>query len=536
MCRARPGSTPDRALPRPARHAPAAPGYVATMAQADVTRTRPAGTFLGHPRGLATLFLAEMWERFSFYGMRAILVLYLVAAPTEGGLGMAATTAATLYGVYNAMVYMAALPGGWLADRVIGARRAVLVGGAVIAAGHFSLAVPTGATFVLGLVLIVAGTGLLKPNMSQLVGDLYAGDDARRDSGFSLFYMGVNLGAFGAPLLVGWLGESVNWHLGFSAAGVGMLFGLAQYVRGARYLGDAGLAPARPADAATRSRVLRRALLWLGVAAAALAVDVAVGAFGLGHVLNALTAVIVVVPVVYFAVILRDPRLSAAERGRVRPYVWLFLAAAVFWMIYDQAGSVLSVFAAAKTNRDLGFWTVPASWFQSVNPVMILLLAPVFAWLWIRWGSRQPGAAAKFAFGLVGVGLSFGLMALAARAAEGPGLVSPLWLVGVFLVQTIAELTLSPVGLSVTTRMAPAAFAGQLLGLWFLAVAVGDAAGGQAAKLLPSLGQQLYFTVLGALAVLVGIGLALGGRRLVGDADRTGNEEVRTEPEPVGAD
>lgn len=504
------------------RYAGPAGGYVSVMADIQ-TRQAAAGDtgpdprprrFLGHPRGLATLFLAEMWERFSFYGMRAILVLYLVAAPADGGLGLAATTAAALYGVYNAMVYMAALPGGWLADRVLGARRAVLVGGAVIACGHYTLAIPARPAFVAGLGLIVVGTGLLKPNMSQLVGYLYADDDARRDAGFSLFYVGVNLGAFLAPLVVGYLGEQVNWHVGFAAAGVGMTFGLVQYVLGGRYLGDVGQRPERPADPATRARVLRRAGLWLGLAAAAVLIDIGLGTFVLDHLLTALTVTIVLVPIGYFAAMLRDRRLDDLERRRLQAYVWLFLAAAVFWMIYDQAGSVLNVFAEQDVDRHAGAFQVPASWFQSINPVLILALAPAFAWLWIRWGTRQPAVGSKFAAGLAGIGLSFVLMAFAAAAAQGPGLISPWWLVGVYLVQTVAELTLSPVGLSVTTRLAPAAFASQLLGLWFLATAVGDAAGGQLARLQPALGQPVYFGTLGVLAVLVGVALRAGTRPL----------------------
>jgi POT family proton-dependent oligopeptide transporter len=484
------------------------------------TTAEASGGFFGHPWGLATLFGAEMWERFSFYGLRALLVLYLTAGTAEGGLNWHESTAVAFYGVYIALVYMLALPGGWVADRLLGGRRAVLVGGGVIATGHYLMAIPVTATFFAGLACVVIGTGLLKPNISALVGKLYGDADEKRDAAFSLFYVGINLGAFAAPLVVSTVGEKVNWHLGFGAAGVGMTLGLVMYVAGRRTLRGVGEEPPNPADRATVARVLRWTALGAAVAAVLLAADAALGTLTMNHVVNALTVVIVCVPIVYFTAMLRSPRVTPTERVHVRAYLFLFLSSAVFWMIYDQAGSVLNLFAEKEVDRSVLGWTVPVGWFQSVNPVLIFIFAPLYAWMWVRLGPRAPRTSVKFSVGLVGIGSSFLLMALAARAAEGPGRINPFWLVAVYLVQTLSELTLSPVGLSVTTRLAPAAFTGQMLGLWFLAVAVGDAAGGQVARLRAQVGSVPYFLTLGVLAILVGFAL-YGARRhlnrLLGD-------------------
>ncbi|MEV4657347.1 peptide MFS transporter [Micromonospora sp. NPDC049301] len=479
-----------------------------------VERSVPTGrTFFGHPRALATLFLTEMWERFSFYGMRAILVLYLTAEAADDGLGLSESSANAVYGTYNAMVYLMALPGGWVADRLIGARRSVLWGGVVIAAGHYVMAVPTRWSVFAGMTLIVLGTGLLKPNISTMVGALYDRDSPRRDAGFSIFYMGINLGAFIAPLITGLLGEKINWHLGFAVAAVGMTFGVIQYVLGRRNLGDAGDRPADPLLGADRRRALTRA----GVAVAALVVIVAVlalvGLFTLNTVVNLLTAVTVLVTIGYFTRIMTDRELSATERSRMKAYLWLFVFAAAFWLIYDQAGSVLNIFAAERTDRDVAGFTFPASWLQSVNPILVIIGAPLFALLWLRVGNRV-STPVKFAVGLVLNGLSFVLMAAAAQAAVGGDLVSPWWLVAVFAVQVAGELSLSPVGLSATTKLAPVKYASQMLGLWFLATAVGDAIGGQVARLADAWSESTYFLTFGLASVAFGLGAVMFARHI----------------------
>ncbi|SCG54632.1 peptide MFS transporter [Micromonospora halophytica] len=481
---------------------------------APVDARRPGQkTFLGHPRALSTLFLTEMWERFSFYGMRAILVLYLTAAIADDGLGLRESTASAVYGTYNAMVYLMALPGGWIADRLLGARRSVLAGGVVIAVGHYVMAIPTRWSVFAGMALIVLGTGLLKPNISTMVGDLYDRDSPRRDAGFSIFYMGINLGAFIAPLVCGFLGEKINWHLGFGAAAIGMTFGVLQYVLGRRHLGDAGARPADPLLGADRRRALRRIGLGTLALALVLAGLAVAGLFTVNSVVNLLTVATVVITVGYFARILTDREISGTERLRMKAYLWLFVFAASFWLIYDQAGSVLNIFAADNTDRDVLGFTFPASWLQSVNPILIIIGAPLAAWLWLRLGHRV-STPVKFAVGLVLNGLSFVLMAAAAQAAVGGDLVSPWWLIAVYAIQVAGELSLSPVGLSATTKLAPVKYASQMMGLWFLATAVGDAIGGQVARLAETWPEPTYFLTFGLASVVLGLGAMMAGRHV----------------------
>ncbi|MFD8482743.1 peptide MFS transporter [Kitasatospora sp. NPDC059673] len=490
-------------------------------------RSSPTGgrTFLGHPRGLATLFMTETWERFSFYGMRALLVVYMSTKAAEGGLGMQVATATAVYSVYNAMVYLLALPGGWIADRLLGARRTVALGGGIIMVGHFLLAVPSKAAFFGGLVFIAVGSGLLKANISTMVGHLYDGpNDPRRDGGFTIFYMGINLGAFLAPLVIGTVGQEVNWHLGFALAGVGMALGLIQYLVGSRHLSPTSSVVTSPIGAAERRAVLRKAGLWLAVAAVFYGVVAGTGHFTVSWAIWPLSLAGIAVPVLVFARIRRDKELTGEERSRMSGYLWFFAAAAVFWMIYDQSGSTLSVFAERNTAGTLFGFSFPSSWFQSLNPLYIMALAPVFAWLWNYAAARRrnPSTTAKFAFGLLMIGLSFLVMMLAMAAASGGVKVTPLWLAVVYLIQTTGELTLSPVGLSVTTKLAPAKYASQMMGIWFLAVTAGDCVAALAQLLLGDnvVGSTWYFAVQGLLAIAAGLGLfAARGRigRLMGD-------------------
>lgn len=459
--------------------------------------------------------MTEMWERFSYYGMRGILVLFLSASVLEGGLGLSGGTAKALVGVYMASVYLVALPGGWIADRLLGSRRCVLVGGLIIMTGHVCLAVPAGAAFVYaGLALIVVGTGLLKPNISTLVGHLYRGDeDARRDAGFSLFYMGINVGALLAPAIAGTLGQDVGWHFGFGAAAVGMALGLAQYTFGPRPPGDG--APPHRLSPEERRRITRHVAQGAAGLIAVVVIAAVAGVFTLDNVTWALTVVTILVAAGYFAFMFYGSHdITPQERVRLRAYAWLFVAASIFQMIYDQAATELSVFAHDKTDLSVGGWDMPSSWLMSVNPVMVLLLAPVLAGLWVRLGDRV-STALKFAIGLALAGASFLLMAAAATAASGGTRVSVLWLLGTYLMQTIGELSLYPVGLSVTVKLAPAGFAGQMMGLWFLATAVGDAVGGQVTRLSGTvLSQPLYFMSLGLLAIAAAVVLMMFTRPL----------------------
>ncbi len=426
-----------------------------------MTQQADRGWF-GHPSGLSTLFFTEMWERFSYYGMRAFLILYMTTAAANGGLGFEVARAGAVYGNYTGSVWLAAIFGGIVADRWLGAYRGVLYGGILIALGHFTLAFAALPTFYAGLTFIVLGTGLLKPNATSMVGMLYDAQDARRDAGFSLFYMGINLGAFLGPFVAGGLAEKVNWHLGFACAGVGMTFGLIQYV-----LGRDRLRPAAEQGGATASRAATSA----GPA----------------------------------------PRagFTAEEWGRIGAVFVFFVFAALFWAAYEQAASTLNLFTREHADRTVVGWQVPASWFLSIQALFVIVLSPVFAWLWIRLGPRQPSTPLKFAFGLLFVGLSFILLLPAgAMAQRGAGvLVSALWLVAAYFLQVVGELCLSPVGNSVVTKLAPTRIVGMMMGVWFLSIAAGNKLAGWIAGFSATVP---FTTLFGAVAgVTIGAALVL---------------------------
>ncbi|MDX3578617.1 MULTISPECIES: oligopeptide:H+ symporter [unclassified Streptomyces] len=458
-------------------------------------------TFFGHPRGLATLFMTEMWERFSYYGMRALLPLYLVA---PGGLHLSAATATAIYSVYLSLVYLLTLPGGWFADRVLGPRRTVAVAGAIIMLGHLTLALPNAGTFYAGLGLVAIGSGLLKANISTMVGHLYDGpDDPRRDGGFTLFYIGINLGAFAAPLIIGTIGENVSWHLGFALAALGMGLGLTQFLLGGRHLSTRSDVVPTPLSAQEKAATLRKAAFWAAVAIVFYAVVGVSGVYTLNWLLVPITVAGLVIPVLVIARMKRDKELDRAEQSKLTAYVWFFVAAAVFWMIYDQGGSTLSLFAESSAKNSVFGWDFPVSWYQSVNPVLIMALAPLFAWAWLALARRgkEPSTATKFAMGLVLVGASFFLFLAPLAIAEGGHKAAALWLAAIYFVQTVGELTLSPVGLSVTTKMAPAKYASQMMGVWFLAVTAGDATTG----LLSIAGVDLNKTGIVALQAVLAV-------------------------------
>ncbi|MEU6406088.1 oligopeptide:H+ symporter [Streptomyces sp. NPDC046985] len=458
-------------------------------------------TFFGHPRGLATLFMTEMWERFSYYGMKALLPLYLVA---PGGLHMNAAAATAIYSVYLSLVYLLALPGGWFADRVLGPRKTVAVAGSVIVLGHLTLALPWSGSFFAGLGLVAVGSGLLKANISTMVGHLYKGvDDPRRDGGFTIFYIGINLGAFIAPLVIGTVGESVNWHIGFAIAAFGMALGLAQFLLGSRHLDAESSVVPTPLSAQEKTRVLRKSALWAVVAAVFYAVVGFSGHYTLNWLLIPITVAGLLIPVMVIVRIKRDKDLDRTEQSKMTAYIWFFVAAAVFWMIYDQGGSTMSLFADESAKNSVFGWAFPVSWYQSVNPIMIMALAPVFAWMWLALARRgkEPSTAVKFAMGLVLIGASFFLFLAPLAIADGGHKAAALWLVAIYFVQTVGELTLSPVGLSITTKMAPVKYASQMMGVWFLAVTAGDATTG----LLSIAGVDLNKTGIVALEAFVAV-------------------------------
>ncbi|MEU2287420.1 oligopeptide:H+ symporter [Streptomyces sp. NPDC013178] len=462
-------------------------------------------TFFGHPRGLATLFMTEMWERFSYYGMRALLPLYLVA---PGGLHLSAGTATAIYSVYVSLVYLLAMPGGWFGDRVWGPRKTVAVAGAVIMLGHLTLALPSSGTFYAGLGLVAIGSGLLKANISTMVGHLYDGpDDPRRDGGFTVFYMGINLGAFAAPLVIGTIGENVNWHVGFALAALGMALGLAQFLIGSRHLAERSSVVPKPLSAEEKTSTLRKAAIWAGLAVVAYAAVGISGHYTLNWILVPLTLLGVIIPTLVLVRIKRDRELDRSEQKSMSAYIWFFVAAAVFWMIYDQGGSTLSIFADSSAENSVFGWDFPVSWYQSVNPVLIMALAPVFAWFWLALNRRdkEPSTIVKFASGLVLVGASFFLFLAPLSIAEGGHKAAAMWLVAIYFVQTVGELLLSPVGLSVTTKMAPAKYASQMMGVWFLAVTAGDATTGLLSIAGVDLNKTGVVALEATLAIVAGV-------------------------------
>ena len=504
-----------------------------------MTATQADTSFFGHPRGLSTLFFSEMWERFSYYGMRGFLIFYMTAAVSAGGMGLDTATAAAIYGTYTSLVYLMSVPGGWLADRVLGQRKAVLYGGVLIAAGHYTLAVPIDGSFYLGLVLIVLGTGLLKPNISVIVGQLYGPQDVRRDAGFSIFYMGINLGAFLGPLLTGYLAQDEGframlsgwgmdpnsaWHWAFGAAGVGMTLGLIQYVVMGRWMGSAGLTPGGATTPELAAKYKGQAIRYAGGAAAIL---VAVGLLAMAGVIS-LTPTLVrdvtgysllVITVVFFATLFLDRSWTSQERGRLWVIFVFFVCAAIFWSVFEQAGSTLNLFADRSTRNEILGFDFPSSWFQSLNALFIIIFAPMFAWLWLTLGSRQPSAPVKFSLGLIGVGLGFLIIVPAAGLASGGALVSPMWLVMVYLVHTYAELCLSPVGLSSMTKLAPARVVGSMMGVWFLGASVGNFMAGQLAAFYEEMPLERLFMAISILPIVAGVVvLALSQRfkRLMG--------------------
>jgi POT family proton-dependent oligopeptide transporter len=460
--------------------------------------------FFGHPRGLANLFGVELWERFSFYGMLGILPLYLYYEVSRGGLGMVKGTAVSIVGAYGGLVYLSAVLGAWVADRVLGSERTLFYSAILIMIGHISLALLPGfAGIGVGLVCVAIGSGGLKSSATTIVGTLYAENDERRDAGFTIFYMGVNLGAFVGPLLTGLAQREVNFHLGFGLAAIGMAAGLVQYTLGRKNLGDeAGIVP-NPLPASRRLLVVGTAV----IAIAAIVVLVQTGVITPENLSDRTVAIICVAAVAYFAVILTSNKITTVERSRVFSFIPMFIASAVFFSLYQQQFTVITIYTDERLNRNIFGWEMPVSWVNSVNPVFIVLLAPVIAAVWFKLGSRQPSSPIKFAVGTGLIGLGFLLfLPLSGGGANSTPLLA---MIGILFVITIAELLLSPVGLSLSTKLAPKAFRSQMVALNFLSVALGTALSGSLAKYYSPADETSYFGVVGGAAIVIGFLLAL---------------------------
>lgn len=529
--------------------------------------------FFGHPRGLSTLFFTELWERFSYYGMRALLVLFMTAEAVGNnpGLGYSVGEAAAIYGIYTFFVYVLSLPGGWVADNIWGQKKAVFVGGCIIAAGHFSMAIPTTTFFFIGLALIVVGTGLLKPNVSSIVGDIYPEGGARRDAGFSIFYMGINFGAILGPLLCGLLGEGYNWHYGFSLAGIGMVFGLISYKIGDKYLEGAGDLNTGEPESVIKSRgrkfytvssVLAAIIVLFGFLVSTGTVDVA-----LESLAQNLGIVAVIITLGFFVYIIGFGGHNSEEKKRLWVIFWLFILAALFWSGFEQAGSSLNLFAADLTNRAAGpsnffsgfgtiimtlvlavpigyynykavnrddlwsvakiamvlssigllvffywiftkigeGWIIPASTLQLINPTFIVIFAPIFGimWTWLASRNQNPSIPVKFGLGLLGLAAGFFVLAWGSANASADNLVSPAWLIVTYFLHTAGELCLSPVGLSSMTKLAPKNRVSQMMGIWFVATALGNLMAGLVAGQLETMAPSGLFQTV---AIIIGGG------------------------------
>jgi proton-dependent oligopeptide transporter, POT family len=459
--------------------------------------------FFGHPRGLSTLFFTEMWERFSYYGIRALLILYMTATAEQHGLGLSVAIAGAIYGLYTSCAYIFALPSGWIADRFIGHQNAVLVGGLLIAAGNFGLMVPSMGVFVVSLLLMAIGTSFLKTSCTTVVGFLYGEQDQRRDSGFTLYYVGINIGAGLAPIICGYIGQKVNYTYAFGLAGLFMLLGLTQFMFTRKYLHGAGAAAAVPATPSDRNILTGGSVVLLGSLAALYLLNVGVEAIADGFLLLLVGAVVVT-----FAALAFSKDFTVTERNRIYVILVLFVASAMFWAIFEQAGSTLNLFADRSTRNEVFGMTFPSTWFQSLNSIMIYILAPTLAWVWLKLKDKNPSPVTKFSLGLLGAGGGFLVMMLAAQAA-GAGKVSPMWLFTVYLFHTLAELCLSPVGLSAITKLAPARIAGLTMGVWFLSISVGNFLAGRMASFYESMPLDKLVGYAGWTGVAFGVILLL---------------------------
>ncbi|UQD51164.1 MFS transporter [Bacillus methanolicus] len=480
---------------------------MSTKNKDKIIESVPQKGFFGHPKGLSTLFFTEFWERFSYYGMRAILLYYMYYEISKGGLGMDEATAASIMAIYGSLVYMSGIIGGWVADRLLGTTKTVFYGGILIMFGHIVLSLPGSITALfISMGLIIIGTGLLKPNVSTVVGELYSDKDPRRDSGFSIFYMGINLGAFLSPLIVGTVGQKYNFHLGFSLAAIGMFLGLIVFVlTKKKNLGLAGTYVPNPLTKEERKSVFAK----IGIGAFMIvilgAITIPTGFLTIDRFTLLVSILGIVIPTLYFIFMYRSPKTTEVERSRLIAYIPLFIASIIFWAVQEQGSIILATYADKRTQLHFAGLEIQSSWFQSLNPLFIIFLAPVFAWIWVKMGKRQPTTTQKFAFGLLFAGLSFLVMIIPAYVNGTETLVNPLWLVLSFFLVVLGELCLSPVGLSTTTKLAPAAFSAQTMSLWFLSSASAQAINAQIVRLYSPETEIVYFGVIGAVSVIFGV-------------------------------
>ncbi|MCW1928407.1 peptide MFS transporter [Bhargavaea beijingensis] len=486
------------------------------LSHREIVESVPQKGFFGHPKGLFTLFFTEFWERFSYYGMRAILVFYMYYEVSEGGLGLSEPLALSIMSIYGSLVYMSGIIGGWLADRVFGTSKAVFYGGVLIMFGHIALAIPGNiALFFISMVLIVIGTGLLKPNVSSVVGEIYPKDDHRLDAGFSIFYMGINLGGFIAPLIVGELMKT-SFHLGFAVAAVGMFVGLVMFViTKKKNLGLAGTQVPNPLSPKEKKNWIKYTIIGLLVIAAVLAVMIPQGWVTIDGVIALVGVLGILIPTIYFVVMYRSPKTTPTEQSRLIAYIPLFIASVMFWAIQEQGSTILARYADKRTDLNAFGFEISPAWFQSLNPMFIIVLAPVFAWMWTRLGDRNPSIPRKFSFGLLFAGLSFLVILVPGMLGGGDALVNPMWLVLSYFLVVLGELCLSPVGLAATTRLAPAAFSAQTMSLWFLSNAAAQAINAQIVKLNTPETETLYFGIIGGLSIVLGIILFLVAPKIV---------------------
>lgn len=459
----------------------------------------------GHPAGLWNLAGIEMWERFSFYGMQAILAFYLYYKVSDGGLGLSEAAATSIVGAYGGLVYLSAILGAWIADRLLGSERTLTAGAVLIMFGHIALAVVPGLIGVgIGLVCVAIGSGTLKATTSSVLGAMYSKGDDRRDAGFSIYYMGVNLGAFVGPLLTGWLWGMKGFHWGFGAAAIGMAIGLAQYLGlRRRTIGDVGKEPSNPLPANKRLPYVIGAV----VVVALVVVAALTGLLAAERLSTIVTVLTILAAVALFSVILSSKEITADERSRVISFIPMFVASATFWSLFQQQFTVIALYADKRLDRNLFGFEISPAWVNSINPVFIIIFAGVFAAMWTKLGPRQPSTPMKFAAGTFLMGVAF--LLFLPFAGGGPNSTPLLWIVLILFFFTMAELCLSPVGQSLSTKLAPQAFQTQMIALFFLSIAIGSSAAGWLSTQYDENNEQPYFLFIGLASIVVAVVMTL---------------------------
>ncbi|GGI39285.1 peptide MFS transporter [Mammaliicoccus stepanovicii] len=487
----------------------------------EIIQSTPRTGFFGHPKGLSTLFLTEFWERFSYYGMKAILAYYIYYSVSKGGFGIDQGLALQIVSIYGALVYMSGVIGGWIADRITGTRHALFYGGILIMIGHILLSLPSNFTLLLvALLFLIVGTGLLKPNISSTVGLLYEKNDPRLDSAFTIFYMSINLGALLSPLIIGWLQVNVGFHAGFAVAAVGMFVGLVIYfITNKKYLGLAGIEIPDPLSKKEKKTITIITAIIVVICAIVCVILALFGKLTLPNFANFISLLGILLPIYYFVKITTSKKTQDFERSRVFAYIPLFIAAVAFWMIQEQGSTVLAQFADTKTELSMANLTgglidfqIPAAWFQSLNPFFIILLAPIFSTIWVKLGRFNPPTVYKFVIGVCFAGLSYIIMVI--PLSSDAGLINPFWLFASFLLVTVGELCISPIALSTTTKLAPQAFTAQMMSVWFLSNAMAQGINAQMVKIYTSISSNDYFLYSGIIAIVIGILLLIASPKI----------------------